>query len=616
MKHSLSLRWKLTALIAGGSVVGAVVAATGFVWSDLSRYWSYARSEVAAIGNIVADQAAPAITLSDRKAADEILSSLRAESQIRDAVLYDARGSCFAAFHRARTQGCPPQPPDGTSRTTDVVTLTRSVAAGGERVGTLVVTMRVLSVGDLLRYYLGTAGLILVFTLLVAGVVAVALQSRVSRPILAIAQVAQRIAQTHRFGDRVAVTSSAELGVLAGSFNSMLDEIERRDSELQLARQKAEDATRLKTEFLANMSHEMRTPMNGVIGMLSLALETSSDPEERQQLLIAQNVAQSLVTILNDILDLSKIEAGKMTLDEIDFSLRETVEESLQVFDIAVREKHLALDTVFASDCPAWVHGDPVRLRQLLVNLVGNAIKFTATGGVLVFVAPAATGNVRFEVRDTGIGIPPEKLSSIFDPFTQADGSHTRRFGGTGLGLAISQRLVALMNGRLWAESEFGRGSRFFFELPLPVCPEPVRVEQPAEAIPLPPDLNVLVAEDNPINQKVVCAMLRRQGWTVSLAANGKEAYDYFLREPFDVVLMDIQMPEVDGLEATRLIRQDETRRGCRNTPIIALTAHAAPAQREQCLAEGMDAVITKPVNLQGLLLQIGATLSRRPRPA
>jgi CheY-like chemotaxis protein len=272
-----------------------------------------------------------------------------------------------------------------------------------------------------------------------------------------------------------------------------------------------------------------------------------------------------------------------------------------------------------------------VRLRQVLINLVGNAVKFTMEGAVSVVVNQPRTGIVRLEVQDTGIGIAFEKLNSIFDAFTQADGSHTRQFGGTGLGLAITRRLATLMGGRLWAESEAGRGSRFYVELPLAASPKPTLsgeflLDDSSEPTRY-TALHVLVAEDNPINQKVISSMLQRQGWTVTLASNGQEAYQRYLEQRFDLVLMDIQMPEMDGLEAAGLIRQDEARRSesCRvgveqtdqsavrglRTPIIALTAHASKPQHDQCIAGGMDAVITKPVSLATLLSGIGAALGR-----
>jgi signal transduction histidine kinase/ActR/RegA family two-component response regulator len=625
MKHYSSLRRKLTALIAGGGIVTALIAAAGFTLLDVSRFWQSTNAQITAIASIVADQVEPAIALGDRKAATGILNSLRAEHAIREAALYDFRGNCFAKMN-SLVPACPTLPPDGLHPLRDAVVLAHPIQADGERLGTLLLSAQVPSIGLVLRQYLGGAALIVALSLIVAWVLAMVLQARVSTPILEIARVAKRISQTHQFQDRVTVTSSDELGVLAESFNSMLNEIAGRDArleqeiaerkrfnvELRAAKERAESAARLKSEFLANMSHEIRTPMNGVVGMISLVLDREQDPEAREQLLVAQRAAEALILILNDILDLSKMEAGKLTIHEIACDLGAIARDCLRMFEFAVREKSLDLRLEMAPNCPAWVSADPVRLRQILVNLVGNAIKFTPAGAVTVFLAPSAGDGVRFEVRDTGIGIPAEKLHSIFDAFTQADGSHTRQFGGTGLGLTITRRLVQLMGGQLWVESEPGQGSRFFVDLHLArMAPPDVsgRVDQSAR-IPVPLGaLRILVAEDNPINQKVIEAMLRRQGWSVTLAVNGAEACRCFRHGVFDLVLMDVQMPEMDGLEASRLIRAEEQSRGLSRTPILALTAHASVAQHQQCLAQGMDAVITKPVNLPGLLRQIAAVM-------
>jgi signal transduction histidine kinase/ActR/RegA family two-component response regulator len=626
MRRYSSLRRKLTALIAGGGIVTALIAAAGFSWLDVHRFWESTNAEVFAISSIVADQVEPAIALGDRKAAAEILNSLLADRTIRDAVIYDAHGVCFARMSSPSTT-CPPLPPDGVHPRQDTVVLARAIQVDGERQGTLVLSANVPSMAEVLRQYLGGAALIVALSLMVAAVLAMVLQSRVSAPILAIAEVAERISRTHQFQDRVAVTSGDELGVLAQSFNSMLEEIARRDAkleeeiaerhrvnvELRSAMERAEEAARLKSEFLANMSHEIRTPMNGVIGMISLVLDRTQAAEDREQLLVAQNAAQALTTILNDILDFSKMEAGKLTIEAIACDLPAITRDCLRMFEFAVREKQLDLRLDLAPGYPVWVRADPVRLRQIVVNLVGNAIKFTAAGSVTVTVTPGAGDLVRFEIRDTGIGIAAGKLDSIFEAFTQADGSHTRQFGGTGLGLTITRRLVQLMGGRLWAESEPGQGSRFFVELALERAVPPAAKEKEAPtqapAVTIPGGLRVLVAEDNPINQKVIGAMLRRQGWSVTLAINGVEACRYFGESCFDLVLMDVQMPEMDGLEAARRIRAQEARRGSARTPILALTAHASLAQHEQCLAQGMDSVITKPVNLPNLLREIAAVV-------
>jgi signal transduction histidine kinase/ActR/RegA family two-component response regulator len=632
MKRYASLRHKLTALIAGGGVVSAVIAAAGFSWMDLNRFRQNTNAQVTAIANIVAGQVEPSLTLGDVKVAGEILNSLRADRMIRDAVLYDAGGNCFA-MARSSVNRCPPLPPDGLQRKHDAVVMVRAIHVDGERIGTLLLAASVPTMNEVLSQYLGGAALIMALSLVVAAVLAVVLQARVSAPILAIASVAEKISQTHQFHERVAVASSDELGVLAESLNTMLNEIEKRDAkleqqivernrvnaELRSAKERAEEAARMKSQFLANMSHEIRTPMNGVMGMISLVLDHELDPGDREHLVVARAAAEQLITLLNDILDLSKIEAGKMTVEAIDFDLHRVAADSLRIFASAVRAKSLELGVVVAGDCPQWVRGDPVRLRQILVNLVGNAVKFTAAGSVRLTLNRVGD-LLRFEVRDTGIGITEKQMEAVFEPFTQADGSHTRQFGGTGLGLAITRRLVNLMGGRLWAESEPGRGSRFFVELPVAAsAPPESRVAAAEAAAPaVPGALRVLVAEDNPINQKVICAMLRRQGWTVTLARNGEEAFRCFLEVPCDLVLMDVQMPGMDGLESSRRIREAERGRGLGRIPILALTAHAAQSQQEQCLAAGMDAVITKPVNLPALLAQIGAVLvpASTPRPA
>ncbi|MBZ5607998.1 MAG: response regulator [Acidobacteriia bacterium] len=633
MTQSTSLRRKLISIMSAGSVLTALIAAAAFTWWDLNRFWEWTASELTAMASVVGDQVGPAVVLKDPKAAAEILASLRSDSRIREAVLYDARGACFAAFQREPGGRCPVRTVDGIRREANAIVIARAISSGGERVGTVLLAANLPSIPAILKQYLRGAALIVILKLLMAAILVAILQSRVAGPILAIAKVARRMAETRGLGERARVQTADEVGVLASSFNTMLDRIQRRDAELARhrerleqevaersrvnaallqAKEKAEEAARLKSEFLANMSHEIRTPLNGVTGMISLVLDKCADPEEREQLQVAQSAALSLTSILNDILDLSKIEAGKMAIESVAFDLQSILRECLRIFEVAVREKGLRLGLKIAPDCPAWVWGDPVRLRQVLINLIGNAVKFTLQGEVQLSVSAPAAGSIRFEVRDTGIGVPREKLDAIFEAFTQADGSHTRRFGGSGLGLTITRRLVSLMGGQLSARSEPGRGSVFSVELPLTAAP-PAEPDSGAVLATLPiglPKLRVLVAEDNLVNQKVTSGILRRQGWTVTVAANGEQAYRAFLEERYDLILMDVQMPEVDGLEAATVIRNEERRRSLARTPILAVTAHASQAQHEQCLAHGMDAVVTKPLDLATLLLAIRSVLT------
>jgi signal transduction histidine kinase/HPt (histidine-containing phosphotransfer) domain-containing protein/ActR/RegA family two-component response regulator len=387
-------------------------------------------------------------------------------------------------------------------------------------------------------------------------------------------------------------------------------EKQRAAAEILRARDEAQEATKLKSSFLANMSHEVRTPLNAIIGMMDLVLAGELGAPEREYVLLSQSAGRDLLRIVNDILDFSKVEAGQLETESVPFDLSDLVHKLVLQHGTLARDKKLRLLASYDPAAPRWVRGDPVRVGQVLGNLLGNAIKFTDKGEVSLRVKGGIAGLMRFDVSDTGIGIPESAHATLFEPFRQADSSTTRRYGGTGLGLAIARALCTQMNGQLGFTSTVDKGTRFWVDIPLPPAPAPKRTKSGElraveEKTPKRTKRTVLVAEDNPVNQRLLKGFLDHLGYDVHMVETGELVVEAAKSAKYAAILMDWQMPVMDGLEVARRIRLAE--KGRRGVPIIALTAHALRGDRERCLAAGMNDYLTKPVRLE----ELGVTLDR-----
>ncbi len=584
--------------------------------------------------NTLAVQAASPLVFDDDKAAGEILRAASIYPGLQSVYILRVNGSTIASHladaQRGLTEAQLLQQREFRYFENSLL-LATPVMLSDAQVGTVVAQV------DLTRMWRSIAqfGLALVLTLGLSGAAALLLARRflhrALEPITGLKQVMDEVSQREKFTVRAQVVANDEVGALSTVFNRMLDQIVKRDSQLEdsnarllALKDAAEQASTLKSDFLAMMSHELRTPMAGILGMLKLAQRGTMEPLVRERVELASKNASALLQIVGDLLDVSKIEAGKLTLETVDFALRPLLDDAMQLLKERAGQKSIQLELHLDPQLPTFLQGDPTRLRQVLLNLVGNAIKFTERGGVTVAASLSANGNggarepgrvsIYFAVQDSGIGLSEEAQGRLFQKFEQADMSTTRKFGGTGLGLSICKQLVELMGGRIGLHSSLGQGSTFYFEVPLAVGQAP-QAEAVDELKPHPHSLHVLVAEDAETNQLIVKALLSEMGHTLRLVGNGEHALRALSEERFDLILMDGRMPVMDGLEATGHIRAGRWRElvfATPDIPIIALTANASAQDRARFLGAGMVGFLSKPLDERALHQVISQVITER----
>ena len=755
MLRDWPLRAKLTFLAFSAATIAVGLVVSGLLLYEYVWFRNHVTKEAKTLADITASHSTAALTFDDTQTLRENVHALSTQASVTGAYIFGPKHELLARYVRdSRGSGAAQWAAPGIYFERANLTVVQPVLAGHDIAGYVRIDSDLSAFQSRMGDYAQITIALTIVALLAALASARRLGRKISNPILQVAALAYHITARKDYAARSPIRSLDEIGVLSDALNGMLNEIQARDSslathreqlevevqtrtaelmdaneKLRTAKDRAEEGARIKSEFLANMSHEIRTPMNGILGMTALALGTQLDPEQKEYMETVRTSAENLLSIINDILDVSRLEAKRLRLDSVEFILADKISAVAKTVALKAHTKGLEFLIDVHPDTPEVVTGDPVRLSQVLVNLLGNAVKFTEAGEVRLTIEPVPSG-LRFTVSDTGIGIAENKQKSVFEAFSQADGSVTRRFGGTGLGLSICSQLVGLMGGDITLESTVGQGSEFSFAIPLAtrrlIARNPGRVRSAISVISadtrmadrlvevlgrrytpvrkaldpsgadvaivhasvgnvgqviesagstpliliadccelpgtfavagdrpvlvepvLPGDLyaacdrllgmgtktpdadwlrfakepsfqngrslDVLLVEDNPVNQRFAMKVLEKAGHRVTSAMDGAQALQWFRQRPFDVILMDVQMPVLGGFDATATIRREQREGRVSETPIIGLTAHALEGDRQRCLAAGMNEYLSKPFRAVDLLEKLRLVMETRP---